>query len=443
MSLLPTRQNRTQYEQFQNVLEQRAHNVTAATLSSGFTSAQLDRHSEVIWWWENSAGILEILMKEANYDIERQCHVLDFHRRYVVPRLGPVPSSTAALKWRSLMTDDYGPMEFSWDWPTAQGNPKVRYSMEAIGRFAGSAIDPVNQTSTVELRHELANYDPRTDWTLFDTLQDSFYDKRRGFQSKNESDKASSPTSVMMAFELGPEIANKAYFFPLNAEQRGITRLEFLKETMAQLRTDEILLSGFDRLLDFLRTPQGLICDIICLAIDCVRPEKSRYKIYVRSSETSFERVWDMMTMGGRLEGLKSTARANLKDLWRLTLGLDEHFDENAALPSKTHDTAGVLYYYDIKAGHEAPRPKVYVPVRHYAASDQNIVNGLGKYLGSRGVDGHFANFTRALKATCSHRRLDEGAGFQTYVGCGIERDGSLKLCSYMNPEIYHPNRWV
>jgi DMATS type aromatic prenyltransferase len=315
--------------------------------------------------------------------------------------------------------------------------------VEAIGRFAGSAIDPVNQISTLELRHELANYNPRTDWTLFDALQDAFYDKRRGFESHNDPDKDPSPTSIMMAFALEGEIANKAYFFPLNAEQRGITRLEFLKEIMAQLRTNEMPLSGFDQLLDFLQTPQGILCDIICLAIDCVRPERSRYKIYVRSPETSFEQVWDMMTMGGRLEGLCHTARANLKDLWRLTLGLDDDFDENAALPSKKHATAGVLYYYDIKAGLEAPESKVYVPVRHYAASDQDIVDGLGKYLGSRGLDGHLANFRRALHATCSHRRLDEGTGFQTYVGCGIEKGGSLQLCSYINPEIYRPKRWI
>lgn len=245
-----------------------------------------------------------------------------------------------------------------------------------------------------------------------------------------------------MAFALDREIANKAYFFPLKAEQQGITRLQFLKDTMAGLRTDKIPLSGFDHLLDFLKTPQGITCDIICVAIDCVRPDRSRYKIYVRSPETSFERVWDMMTMGGRLEGLGHTSRANLKDLWRLTLGLPEDFDENAALPGKAHATAGVLYYYDIKAGDDAPDSKVYVPVRHYAASDRDIVNGLGEYLRSRGLDEYLANFTRALEATCDHRLLEEGTGFQTYVGCGIQKGGSLQLCSYINPEIYHPKRW-
>jgi DMATS type aromatic prenyltransferase len=314
--------------------------------------------------------------------------------------------------------------------------------VEAIGRLAGSSFDPVNQISTLELRHDLAKHNPQTDWTLFDFLQNSFYDKKQGLQLRLKSSEGSSPTSIMMAFALDREIATKAYFFPLNAEQRNITRLQFLKEIMGQLRTEKISLSGFDHLLGFLKTPQGITCNIICLAIDCVQPGRSRYKIYVRSPETSFERVWDMMTMGGRLKGLGNTSRANLKDLWRLTLGLDEDFNERAPLPGKAHATAGVLYYYDIKAGDEAPESKVYVPVRHYAANDRDIINGLGEYLRTRGLDDYLPNFIRALEATCSHRRLDEGAGFQTYVGCCIGKGGTLQLCSYINPEIYHPKRW-
>ena len=383
-------------------------------------------------------------MEEAGYDIESQYHVLAFHRRYIIPRLGPVrQSKEAPMKWRSLMTDDFSPMEYSWNWDTPKSAPKIRYSIEAIGQFAGSTVDPVNQTSSLELCREIASYSPKTDWTLFQTLQEALYDKSIGVhQIGVEPPERSSSTSIMLAFELGSSIATKAYFFPLKAEQRGISRLTLLKETMNQLRSDTIPLNGFDQLLQFMQTTQGLKLGIICIAIDCVSPEQSRYKIYVRSPDTSFERVCDMMSLGGRIDALTAVARQNLKDLWRLTLGLDEHFDENIELPSESHETAGVLYYFDIKAGNEMPKPKLYVPVRHYAPNDLAVARGLGEYLHSRNVDRYFPNYMRALEVSCDHRQLSKGSGFQTYIGVGIEKDGSLALCSYLNGEVYHPRRW-
>jgi DMATS type aromatic prenyltransferase len=383
-------------------------------------------------------------MEEAGYDIETQYHVLAFHRRYIIPRLGPVrQSKETSMKWRSLMTDDFSPMEYSWNWETSKSAPNIRYSIEAIGQLAGSKADPVNQTSSLELCQEIAKYSPKTDWTLFQTLKDALYDKNVSVPENNvENPERSSSTSIMMAFELGSSIATKAYFFPLKAEQHGISRLDLLKETMNQLRSDTIPLGGFDELLQFMQTPQGLKLDIICMAIDCVSPEQSRYKIYLRSPETSFERVCDMMSLGGRTGALTGVARQNLKDIWRLTLGLDKDFDENIELPSETHETAGVLYYFDIKAGNEMPKPKLYVPVRHYAQNDLAVAQGLGEYLHSRKLDKYFPNYMRALESSCDHRQLNEGTGFQTYLGVGIEKDGSLTLCSYLNGEVYHPRRW-
>jgi DMATS type aromatic prenyltransferase len=400
--------------------------------------------AEAAFWWKRTAKILGLLMEEAGYDIESQYSVLAFHRCYVVTRLGPAKQSMSApLQWRSLMTDDFSPLEYSWNWNAPNSRPQIRYSIEAIGSASGSATDPVNQIPSLELCQEVANYCPESDWALFNTLHQAFYDSHVGIRKNAvESMETSSSTSIMLAFELGPSIGLKAYFLPHRAEQRGITRLTLLKETMDQLRSEATPLSGFDTLLEYMKTSQGLKLEFLFMAIDCVRKDHSRYKIYLRSPETSFESVCDAMSLGGKIDISASGARQNLRDIWRHTLGLDEHFDESAELSGKSHETAGVLYYIDIKPGNQMPKSKVYIPVRHYASNDLEIAQGLGKYLHSKNADEYFPNFMRALKASCDHRQLSEGTGFQTYIGAGMEKDGSLSLCSYLNGEVYHPRRW-
>jgi DMATS type aromatic prenyltransferase len=147
------------------------------------------------------------------------------------------------------------------------------------------------------------------------------------------------------------------------------------------------------------------------------------------------------MTLGNTLNFLTESARANLKDLWQLALGLDPHFSEDDDLPAKHHQTSGILYNFDIKLRGSFVQPKLYIPVKHYATDDASVAIGLGAYLQSRGQDAYFPNYMRALEKTCMHRSLDTDSGFQTYIGTGVQKDGSLALCSYINGEVYHPSR--
>lgn len=91
------------------------------------------------------------------------------------------------------------------------------------------------------------------------------------------------------------------------------------------------------------------------LAIDCVKPSKSRLKLYVQTSHTSFDSVGTIMTMGGKFQGVNN-------GLEELILSLDKNFPSSQELPTmKDYSPAavdsfaddqnlfsGYMYYFDI-----------------------------------------------------------------------------------------------
>jgi len=382
------------------------------------------------------------MMEEADYDLHDQYAHLIFHLCNIVPRLGPSPMIRSPT-WKSFMTDDFSPLEYSWNWNTPGSRPTIRYSVELASEKAGTTTDPHNRQPTIELCDELRHNLCKADWKLFDIMRDAFYDSTmNALTTTKETQDVSSASSLFLAFELGEQVATKAYFMPVKADQHGISRLAVLTQAIEQLRKCGYTCGGYEQLVQYMGTEQGSSLEVVLVGIDCFESEESRFKIYVRTPRTSFASVCETMTFGSTLDALPGKARDNLKDLWRLTLDLESDFSETDELPNKHHQTSGVLYNFDIKLRGYSLRPKLYIPVKHYATSDASAVHGLGTYLRSREQDEYFLNYLRALRSTCTHRSLEEHSGYQTYIGTGVQKNGSLALCSYINGEVYHPNRF-
>lgn len=382
-------------------------------------------------------------MEEAGYDSAAQYSGLDFHLRYIVPKLGPVPRPGSPPAWKSFMTDDFSPLEYSWNWDTPTAPPKIRYSVEVIGPNAGTARDPFNQAQTLKLQKQLSRGYPHMNWEWYDIIQQTFCDLEEGTTEAAEGTAELKPqSSVFLAFELGNEINAKAYFIPVKAEQHGISRFAVLTESVERLRKKGYPLPAYDYLMGFIHKHQGPELEVVGIAIDLVHPDLSRFKIYLRTPETSFQSVCEWMLLG-RSDKLPENSHQELKDLWRFTLGVDEAYPEERELPGNDHYTAGVLYNFDIQATKAVPQAKLYVPVKHYARNDLEAAHGLGTFLQARGRARYFPQYMRALERTCTHRSLADGKGFQTYIGTGFARDGSLALCSYLNGEVYHPRRMM
>lgn len=123
-------------------------------------------------------------------------------------------------RWKSLSTIDGSPLEYSWKWNTADEVPDVRYTVEAIGSLTGTSLDPLNQTSTKELLHELGRMIPSLDLTWFVHFATAFYDTDK----ENYVTEAGTPitTTMALAFEfLKKSLVVKAYFAPNKLGQTG------------------------------------------------------------------------------------------------------------------------------------------------------------------------------------------------------------------------------
>lgn len=341
------------------------------------------------------------------------------------------------------MTDDFSPLEYSWNWDTPKTSPKIRYSFELIGPTAGRRRDSFNQEMIPGFVSTLASVFPDIDWQWFNALSEAFCDTSSMKSPKRLADTASSSSSVFFAFELGRKIAMKAYFVPVKAEQVGCSRLQVLSEAVESLKGDQFEFPAYSYFINFVETtPEGSELETIGAAIDCIDPKLSRLKLYMRSPRTSFGSVCTIMSMNEEVTSFNMTAREELFYLWCLVLGLDESFSRTEELPRTEHLTAGVLYNFDIKQGNAKPDTKIYIPVRHYGKNDLAIAEGLGTYLRKKGRDRFVGNYMRALEGICAHRPLEGDCGLHTYISCAIAKDGSLSLTSYFSAEIYHVSRW-
>ncbi|KAK2845257.1 hypothetical protein FQN49_005899 [Arthroderma sp. PD_2] len=440
-------------------------------LSKGTTSAWDNvsrwlpvRNENCTFWWLKTGPQLAALLLQSGYNIHQQYEALLFHYHVVVPCLGrrPVPSLASVAptpEWKSFMTDDFSPIEYSWKWDIGEklssdenSGPVIRYGIEAIGPYAGTALDPLNQTSTKEILYQLDLAVPAIDltWfhhfamTMYGTEQPAFTTERRETLDIGDSPRS----SMFLAFELlRGQLAVKAYFIPPNPTNMREAKDDFLGRLTGAIQSLGAFgpaqngiarWAALDEMVSFMNTDEhGQKLTPFMMGIDCVKASKSRLKVYARSPNTSFDSVVEVLTMGGRRPGFDANI-ADLKELWRLTLGLPAGFStsENLPLPGHATATGGMCYFFDIKPGIALPDIKMYIPVRHYGQSDLKVAYGLREFLEARGRGAYAGGYIRGLEELAPFDRLQRSCGIQTYISCAFQ-DTGLSITSYLSPNIY------
>ncbi|KAL9122382.1 MAG: hypothetical protein Q9187_001066 [Circinaria calcarea] len=394
------------------------------------------------FWWQTTGPFLGMLLSEAGYNLHSQYEGLLFYRHFIATNLGAQPTNDGEpRKWRSYMTDDYSPVEFSWNWNNSTRPPKIRCTIEAIPSNTES-IDAFNQAKTMEVVHQLQVALPYIDWHLFNYFASTF--SAHGISASGEGTQGPArnhQSSMFLGFEFeGDKVAVKAYFAP--AVQVGESCWDAVYPSIKGLEQGSMRFPALDELSNFLAaSPEGRLLDVEGLAIDCISPSQSRLKVYARSPLTSFDSVWTYMTMGGKLSRSEKVRR-ELSDLWRLVLELDRSFSSSESLPLKTDRTAGIMYNYDIRAGTIMPEPKIYINTRHYGQNDLSIAQGLASFMMKYHRADDIAGYWRVIDGFCTYRNLDRECGIQTYISCAIQGD-SLSLTSYLSPQVYHRARCI
>lgn len=358
------------------------------------------------YWWRICGYALAVLLGNADYSYAAQIRILDFFARCIAPKLG-IANEPGVERWKSFMTDDHNPIELSWDWYTGSEPPKIRFSVEPVGEAAGTAKDPRNELVAGEFLKDLLRELPTMSMQWFYHF-DSYF--RLG--TKNNSP-AGHHSQMFWAFDLNEkDVTVKAYFFPeYRAHATHKTNVQVISEaieTAPFCRPED--LSVLYTFQDFVREHARIPLEMDMLAIDLVEPLQSRLKIYIRTRETSFESVREAMTLGGRFtDSDTETGLQSLRRLW------DSLFDQHGVpdtwplLPGSKHRTAGILYNVEFRLGSKAPKVKVYIPVRHYAQNDWQVMKAVSDFMSHSAPQdvgaGSCSIITTPLKKNKSRRR--------------------------------------
>ncbi|KAM3539334.1 hypothetical protein ARSEF1564_007754 [Beauveria bassiana] len=352
-------------------------------------------HSEL--WDGNVGSMLSSMMQLAGYS----CQSISIHRTFFSERvarsLGRFPTKDHEKhSWKSFMTDDHTPVELSWSWSEKKTTPVVRYAVEPIGWLAGTDADSLNTKASVVCLGDALAWAPTLDlhWYrhFLKKLTLNSWDDSHD-QGKAEIAMANNPPSqTFIGFDLEKDsIVVKYYFIPsLKAAFTNQSNLDLVTQTilsMPEAKADASLRQSVDIVLDFIRSyPAAEQPQVEIFAIDCISPADSRLKIYIRTGNTTFNNMIDVMTLGGRIPTFSEPTVACLRGLWCSCFGVDDLPEVlSQSLRGKSHRTGGLLYYLELKMGSAHPSSKVYLPVRHYAKSDDQVARGLSKFLEKKG----------------------------------------------------------
>ena len=332
--------------------------------------------------------MLRDMLQMAQYAPEATQLHTDFFSTHVAPALGRFnhPSSSS-IPWKSFMTDDHTPIELSWNWKPKSTTPTVRYSIEAIGCESGSQIDPLNTSATFKLLEKLTTLYPNIKCNWCSSLVDTLIINEPGATSYYPQD--DTPRSqIFLGFELASDrIMLKIYLLPSRrAALEGKSSLALMKDSIKRLKNKNgEMLFDFCMVWNYLESFPDCEPRPLIMAIDAEEFSRARIKVYVRTFQTSFSSVVNTLEMNGCLPPLSEQALRALKELWQSVLHVDQVTSDTQPLPDRLHCTAGILYYFSVKAGSDIPKVKVYIPVRHYGTHDADIAHSLSAFLQRRG----------------------------------------------------------
>nr|POE93599.1 4-o-dimethylallyl-l-tyrosine synthase [Quercus suber] len=392
-------------------------------------------------WLRELGTPFEVLLDAAGYTAAARWRHLQSFNTFAIPYFGD-----NLRRESSFMTDNGCPVELSWDWGQDGSSPSVRYSLEPL-------CEPSERNAGRSSR-EAAGLEFVTDLSKhFGVPLDAFhYFWRSLVLSPAEHAVHSAMTrsddfsQFFAAFNLEDDRSVlKTYFVPtLRAQSQGCTRYEIIKSVLAQSPGWSAFMTSFATIDEFMRTSSlSRHLDAEILSIDVAAASPRWYKLYVRCHETTFASVRHVASLGGRLAS--PALKQSLAQLYGLWVALFEpvSMEEDCALQSLSHRTAGILYYFEMYAGKPASTPKIYLPVRHYASSDAHVDRVVGAFVteqakaaGGNAVE-PVRRFRTALDRISPARSMETTRGLHTYIGCTLAF-GTVKLISYINPSFSH-----
>lgn len=357
--------------------------------------------------------------------------------------------------FKSLVTYDGSPLEYSWKWNTTNGEPDIRYSWEAISETSETAADPLNHDPTLEYMDRVVSVLPGADYTWHRHFMAELYNPDRSAYARELEQGDPPATTLMHAVEYNKKASFglKSYFLPRKWFQGGDpATLQEWDAAIVELSPDGYH-PGRDALMRFLSTSaEGRLMRPNVMAMDNVEPSRSRLKMYFTSRHTSFHSVREVMTMGG----LRDVSEASLQDLrWLLAavLGLPRDYPEDAEVPSAAAISGGdwfdssalcqgFTYCFDIAHASGTPDVKIYVKTRKLGPDDRAIAHNLVGWMREHGRGAYCEQYLGMLDRLAEHRGLENGKGMHAYISYQCTGKGEPDVKSYISPEVCHKARY-
>ncbi|KAK3997215.1 putative dimethylallyl tryptophan synthase [Cladorrhinum sp. PSN332] len=406
------------------------------------------------FWWDTTGRMYARFLQAAGYGIPDQYRELFFYATWVIPEMGPAPGldGKARGSWQSVWAPGGTPVEFSWDFGQGGINPMVRFSWEPIGREAGTALDPLNSFAATEW------IDRAKQQGLLPGLETAWYhhfikhmlpppDMQR-IKTENVIEATTPVGGVGIAIDAEPSGRSvcKPLLYPgLRALELGISNLEMVERTIRALPPKQFAALNVEPLFDYLHEATarwGMETGIVC--IDCLKPEESRIKIYVRAPTTSVGWLVDGITLGGRLDPKATYGEEtvqDLVDLWQAFFA-----DAPDAVPTdKAPARASPGFYFTVGAGKKQASPKMYLSPSYFVRDDQDVIDRLRTFFATRrkpvkGATAVVDEYEAALKDIYGPLLKKPGSGTVFYVGAAMTKDG-LRVVTYHDPQIIGASR--
>jgi DMATS type aromatic prenyltransferase len=357
-------------------------------------------HVDAESWWNIISPPMLSLMQSAGYSQEEQDKHAQFVKLQLVSFLGPSPEACSTPRFDSFCNDDFSPVELSWNFHA--GKSTVRIGLEPIGRLAGTSVDPFNALETARLMSRLLTSQKPVDGTLWRHFSEDLAvgpDEASSVVARMKPNEHMTVNTI--SFDLSGEPIPKVYFYPIaKALSSGVHAGELVSDSIERLEINVTpALNVIRAFVHDSKAEYGNILRTECLSFDAVDPHQSRIKVYLRTPQTSLRRLQEIYTLGGRLKGPEIDAcLVNLRCFWSDVLGVDDQ-DEELAL--STHRTAGIIFNFELRHDDPLPKPKVYIPTRHYGGTDLAIAQGLSRFFHGLGwhqrADSYVDDVQRAL----------------------------------------------
>lgn len=343
------------------------------------------------FWWQSTGYGLGHLLAQAAYTPDQQDRYLQFHRRFILPSLGPRPVVGKKFNSGGLICADGSSLEPSINWKeTDKSKRLIRFAMTATSAQAGTPADPFSQVETSGLLKNVQTVAPSLSLKHY-----TIFAKELLIRSQDQDALLARigddipRVTIWVAFDLkhDDEPTAKVYFIPIlkMLETGRHTNDLFYNAAFKCGPAYHEPINAVKSYIDSFKNTSSRVPYTELIALDCVEGPGARIKSYLRTAFTTLAGARNLYTLGGRITGedVEHGLEA-LSQLWPILFRIPqgEDIENKIVWPGDFGLGASV----ELKPGKAQPEVKIHFPphaIQSY--TDRELAGALSDWFRSCG----------------------------------------------------------